>query len=279
MNRPETPWEKLQDALEHARRRLNKSRGLPATKDVGTIASVIIELRNITEKHLHQKINAAVATIPRLPSLTSEDLEDAMEYAGLKMLRGYNFQGDVDHVQAVYAALGNGLCHSPEDIKSCEDEEASMKSYAVLSVTFTDWFLSLRMSSCRAAHECVHFSSEENRGLGLRNAGHGPAVEYWMLVRRRIRRFAEQFWTIDKLQVFGEAAANEQFLDVLRDALKDLEPRLAVDVGGTERTEPLSLASRGAAELAKRFQVMTWGCQEPGRCSDTETVEESWVDL
>lgn len=230
--------------------------------------------------HLGQAINAAVTTIPHLPGLTREDLEDAMEYAGLKMLRGYNFFGDVDHVRATYAALGNGLCHNPEDIKSCEEEEANMKYYHVLSISFTNYVLSQRLSICRTAHYCWDHREEENLDLGLRDKhSYGPEVEYWMHVRRSIRRFAEMAWMIDKLHVYGEAASNEHFVEALKGALRDLEPKMTIATSGAERMEPLSLAARGAAEFAKRFQVMTWGCTEPSRCHDTDTAEEPWADL
>jgi hypothetical protein len=280
LNRPATPWEKLKDAWERAKRKRNKSRGLPATEDVGTIAKVLIHLRNVTELHLGQNVNAAVTAIPYLPGLTREDLEDAMEYAGLKMLRSYNFYGDVNEVRAAYAGLGNGLCHEPENIKYCEDEEASMRNYQVLSISFTDFMLSLRLSSCHAAHLCWDYSSEEDINLGLRSAHwYGPEVEYWTRVRRSIRRFVEMACQIDKLHVFGEAASNGHFQEALRGALRDLEPKVAIAMGGSERLEPLSLVARGAAEFARRFQVMTWGCQEPSRCNKTEVAGKPVADL
>ena len=279
-NRPRTPWEKLKDAWEHAKRKRNKSRGLPATEDVEIIANVLIQLRNVTELHLDQKINATITAIPHLPGLTREDLEDAMEYARLKLLQSYNFYGGVDEVSAAYAGLGNGLCHKPEDIKSCEDEEGNMRSYQVLSISFTNYMLSLRMSSCSAAHMCWDYNSEENSGLGLRfEHWYGAELEYWAHVRRSIRRFAEVAWQIDKLHVFGEAASNGHFQEALRGALRDLEPRVAFALGGSERMEPLSLAARGAAEFAKRFQVMTWGCKEPSSCNETEAAGKPVADL
>jgi hypothetical protein len=234
----------------------------------------------VTELRLNQNINATITAIPHVPGLRREDLEDAMEYAGLKLLRSYNFYGGVDEVSAAYAGLDNGLCHNPEDTKSCEDEEANMRSSQVLSISFTNYMLSLRMSSCRAARICWDYNSEENSGLGLRfEHRYGAELEYWAHVRRSIRRFAEVAWKIDKLHVFGEAASNEHFQEALRGALRDLEPRAALAMGASEKMDPLSLAARGAAEFAKRFQVMTWGCQEPSSCNETEAAEKPVADL
>ena len=279
-NRPDTTWEKLRDAWERAKRKRNKSRGLPATEDVGTIASIIIQLRNVTELHLGQNITAAVAAIPHLPGLTGEDLQDAMEYAGLKMLRSYNFYLDVDEVRAAYAGLGNGLCQNPKDIKSCEDEEIDMKNHQVLSISFADFMLSLTLSSCSTARRCFDFSAVDHSELGLRlKHWHGSELAYWTHVRRSIRRFVELAGRIDKLQLFGEAASNEHFLEALRGAFRDLEPRTVAVLDEPSRMEPLGLAARGAAEFAKRFQEMTWGCQEPLRCNESEMPERPVADL
>jgi len=279
-NRPKTVWEKLRDAWERAKRKRNKDRGLPATEDVGTIANILVQLRHVTELRLDQNMTAAVTAIPYLPGLTREDLEDAMEYAGLKMLRGYNLYRDLNEVQAAYAGLGNGLCHEPQDIKSCEDEEVDMRDYQVLSISFTDWMLSLTLSVCYAAHQCWDYSSEHDVDLGMRfEHRRGLDQDYWARVRRAIRRFAELAWRIDKLQLFGEGVANEHFEEALRGALRDLEPRTGVVVNVSEKVEPLGLVARGAAEFAKRFQEMTWGCQEPSRCNEAEMLGQPVAEL
>jgi len=272
--------DKLRDAWKRAKRQRNKSRGLPATEDVGTIANVLITLRSMAELHLAQDVTAAVTATPNLPGLGREDLEDAMEYARMKLLRSYNYFGDVDEVSAAYAALGNGLCQYPEDIQSCEDEGRDMPYYRVLSISFTQLLLSLKMSSCGSPALCSVYISEDDFDLGLRfKNSYGPEWSYWTAVRRSIRRFAELQSGIDKLQLCGEAASNENFLEALRSALRDLEPRTEVAIGGSGRLEPLSLAARGAAELAKRFQVMTWNCVEPRRCNETETLGGPIGDL
>jgi hypothetical protein len=278
---PQTPWEKLKDAWERAKRRRNKSRGLPATEEVGTIANVLIQLRAMAEESLGHSINATVAATPPLPGLTEEDLDDAMEYAGLKLVRRYNFYGPVHEAAAAIAGAGHGLCADPKDIESCEDEERYMRGFGLLSLSFTDFLLSLEWDVCSAAHRCWVIRTEPNFGLGLRYRYLYPdPVVYWNEVHKWIYEFVRpNAQGIDRLQLLGDKASNEDFLDALRHALRDLEPKLAVTLDESEKLDPLSLAAKGAAEFAKRFQEMTWGCKESLQCNETEIVENPVAEL
>lgn len=272
--------DKLKDAWERAKRQRNKRRGLPATEDVGTIANILISLRRMTENQLGYNVNTAVTAVPHLPGLTEEDLEDAMEYAAMKMLRSYNYFGNVFEASAAYASLSNALCKHPEDIRSCNDENDGKFITGVLSISLSEMLLSLKMSVCAPTAQCWDIASEDHFDLGLRfKNSYYPEWRYWAAMRREMRRFLEYHSMTDRLQVFGEAASDEDFLEALNGALRDLEPRTELDVGGSERLETLSLVARGAADLAKRFQVMTWNCVEPRRCNETETLEGPIGDL
>ncbi len=203
-----------------------------------------------------------------------------MEYAGLKMPRGYNYYGDVREEAAAYAGLGNGLCQHPEDIISCEEENMNAAYHHVLSISFTHYVFCLKFSVCAGSGQCWEYVTEDHFNLGLRFKNrHGEEWRYWTDIRRLIRRFAELYSNIDRLQLFGEAASNEHFLEAVRGALRDLEPRETIASGGLERFEPLSLVAKGAAELAKRFQVMTWNCVKPVSCNETEGIEMPAADL
>jgi hypothetical protein len=247
---------------------------------VGTIANLLIQLRAITEEKLGDTINATVTARPNLPGLTTEDLEDTMEYAGMKMLRSYNFWGDVSQTSAAFAALGKGLCSNPEDIESCEDEEVEMPQNSVLSISFTNTVLSLAFMQFTYAHVGYEYIYRHYLDLGLNSLDrYINATTYWTEVTQKIRNFNKYPEWIDTLQVIGEAASNEDFQETLRDALRDYEStQIATALNSSKRFEPLSLAAKGAAEFAKRFQVMTWNCMEPARCRQDQEIVEWPVD-
>jgi len=278
---PNNRWDELRYRWERMKRKFNKSHGLPATEDVGTIAKVLIDLRKMVEEKLGHNITAAVTARPNLPGLTREDLEDAMEYAGMKMLRAYNYFSDVSETSAASAATGKGLCKKPEDIKACEDEEVTMPIYDILSVSFTNTILYLAYTRISSANRCYELVYTPHFNLGLQSLDIYPnAKAYWTEVNYAIRDFIDYPPRIDTVLLMGEAAPNEDFQKTLRDALEHFEPGLDVVMNISSSLEPLSLVARGAAELAKRFQVMTWNCKEPIRCREhRDTVGRPPIDL
>lgn len=294
---PNNDWERFQQNLERARRKLNKSLGLPATKEVGTIATLLLQLRQITEERLGSPITSAVISRPMLPGLTAQDLDDAMEYAGMKILSSYNCLGTyITSTSVAYAATNHGLCSNPADIESCEDEEVNMPYKFVLSVSFTNTALSFAFTTFRAAHLGYEniYRPYIYMGLDAQERYSGNKTRYWEAVGQRIRNFNSYLQRIDMVLVMGEAAGNEEFKRVLREALRDYRPPLGTEpvmieddyamvdfeladvdekgpevllaLNASDKFDPLGLAARGAAEFAKRFQVMTWDCTEPAKC-------------
>lgn len=276
--RPKNRWEVIRRELERARRKLNKSRGLPATKDVEIIANMLIQLRAITEERLGDTIEAAVVARPNLPGLTTEDLKDAMEYARIKLLRSYNYQTDVSETSAAFAGLGKGLCSKPEDIEACEAEESEMPLKYILSISFTNTVLGFAFTELTYAHRGTEWISRFYPDMGLDALDrYRNKTTYWTEVTQKIRNFNKYPPYIDHVQVLGEAASNEDFHEALANALKDYrlsQIASASALNASERFEPLSLAARGAAEFAKCFQVMTWDCMEPARCHQGQEITE-----
>jgi hypothetical protein len=275
ITRPHTPWERIKYGLERAKRRLNKQRGLPATEDVGTIAGVLQQLFLRTNEVLGEKVTAAVIVRPNLPGLTNEDVDDAMEYVGLKTLTSYNSWGHISEPAAAYGASGHGLCSKPEDIEACEDENVDMHARFIFTVSFSKALLSLSYGYIVVAYQGgPEYMTVYEYDLGLESKDEYPdAATYWAKVTHIIREFVKLIGVADFLQVLGESAANKDFVDALRNALMGSDSTNTTLLTPPTHPDPLTLGSRGAAEFAKRFQVMTWNCKEPKTCG---TGGETW---
>ncbi len=270
LHRPNGFGEKLKYARDQLQRKLNKLRGLPATENIGTMANLLKQLRTMAEEKLGETITAAVAAVPRLPGLTEDDLKEAMEYAGLKMLSSYRVFGVVTENSAAWAGSGYGLCSDPANIKTCEREEDLMSDRLVLSLSYTNAVFILTYSR-------INFKEGSDRtvfhfDLGLQSMNEYPSpAAYWRTVTSTIREFVEDKPKIDTLQLLGEKAFDHRFLDAVGDALRHIHVYKSSGRNITSlrlNFEPNSLAARGAAELAKRYQMMTWNCVEPPECEE-----------
>ncbi|KAI9867546.1 MAG: hypothetical protein M1813_008345 [Trichoglossum hirsutum] len=268
-------WDELRDIWKHLKRQLNKRRGLPATPDVGVLGNLIKQLRSASEENLRRSISAAVAARPHLPGLTPEDLNDAMEYAGLRNLRAYNYFGDVSETSAAFAGMGQGLCEHYADINTCEEEDSNLPLQYILALSFTRVSLSLSLSSLRDAHANYESKAIIAWDLGLSALDQTPdPAAYWDLVRSAIRDIAlKSPQPITTLLLLGEESTNATFLDVVRDALRDLLGFDLLRVGILSSPEPLYVAAKGAAEFAKRFQETPWNCKEPERCRENRRTQ------
>jgi hypothetical protein len=73
-------------------------------------------------------LDRVVVTTPLLPALTQDDLNDALEYAGLRtwLLNYALFPKRLSESRAYYAGTGNGLCKTYQDLFECWDEEYHM---------------------------------------------------------------------------------------------------------------------------------------------------------
>ena len=239
------------------KRQLKKRRGLPATEDVGIIANVLKNLRLECERKLGREVTAAVAARPKLPGITVEDLDDAMQYAGLRSLRAYNYLGDVSETSAAFAGMGYGLCSKPRDLDICEDEEAEMPLQYVLAVSLTHNSLIVTHTVLTDANASWELKTVFEYNLGLEALKNYRDVSiYWDKVRSTIRNVAlisdEPLTT---LLLLGEDGTNAKFLEVLRDALGDTQGTTSASLGVLSTTpDSLYVAAIGAAEFAKRFQ-------------------------
>lgn len=137
---PPPPQSKYQQHL----RWFNKKLGYPSTPDVAILSSLIADLYKATQSALPAyPMDRVVVTTPLLPALTSADLNDAIEYAGLRSWLVYSFPYPkiLSESRAVFAANGNGLCKTYKYLYKCQDEEQKMPAHSVYTVTYVFPFL------------------------------------------------------------------------------------------------------------------------------------------
>lgn len=281
-SRPEEPhdfWSDLRYRYAQEKRRVNKALGRPATEEVGNIANLVLKLRTMVEERLGEPITSAIVSRPRLPGFHYQDMADVMEYLNLTRLTSYRQWGDVTENQVVFAADGRGLCSCPEDIRACDLEDQNLPFHSVASFTFTQSCLSLSLGSFRDAYTNGDYVANFYPNLGLGHIGDYPNPGlYW----REMKDTMKDFFTItqlgfDVMQLFGEAAGNETFSQTIKDAMMEMDHFNQKDHEKLRLvSDPEQLAALGTAELAKRFQVMTWGCVESVKCNpdpDQEIAE------
>ncbi len=271
--------------MARAKRRWNKLCGRPSTPEVGTIAKLVKKLRTaVDEKLEHNRTKKALLTIPYLPGVSYEDLEDVMEYTGLTMLSTHKHIGDkISEVSAAFAGSGYGLCEHYDNIDACENEEADMPVSHILALSLSQTSFSAAYTYMQAAYRSILEKETTRFDLGLQNFptngkdSEGEEALYWSRMRVTIVEVGRTSRGIlTTLLVLGENADNSSFVRTVQEALRELLPDASTqDISKMlllwkwdGEAEPLYLAARGAAELAKRAQEAPAGCKEPVHCAE-----------
>lgn len=245
----------MDDAPRLLLRKARKLVGLPASKDVGTLASVIKSLRALAEEKLDYSISTAFVTTPHLVALYKEDTDDALEYAGLKSPElpvGYGHP--IHELCTSYAGYGLGLCQNYANISECKAEERSMSEELVLGISYTKSALMTSLSPMRTAYSALNWPQNyiQDFELGHDSLHNNPREEYyWESVRNRILELPVKDWThkpIAKVLLLGESAVDATFLRVLEETLSSLQK----DMPEIMKNCPVFAAAKGAAEFLKR---------------------------
>ena len=110
--------------LSRLRRKVNKLLGRPSTSEVGILSTILSSLAVQTEAKLNQTIDKVVVTTPFFPALTDKDLNDALEYAGLRSWLVYPlpYPKMIYTSNAAFAGNGQGLCTHWDHLYACHDE-------------------------------------------------------------------------------------------------------------------------------------------------------------
>lgn len=260
------------DKIRQALRRLNKSRGGPASKDARTISELIDNLRTKTEGQVHHKIQSVVITYPAmtsLPGFHEEDISDALDYLGLRRTDWTQAPGFLRQFNAAYAGAGAGMCRNASDVMGCGKEEDAMSYRQVIALRYTEASLSGIYGPFSSAWKGynTHDFLEWHLGRKMMDT-YSNSRDYWRDVRNRIQNFAVSAPSTE-LVLMGEAADDEMFLETVREAFRGTEIAITsvpTKSGGRgQGTQMLRsamslpydatfLAAQGAAELAHRLK-------------------------
>jgi hypothetical protein len=81
-------------------------------------------LHTLVDTHLGAgTTKSALPTMPNLPGLEQEDLQDALQHIDLRALVTHKHGRYVWETSTAFAGMGFELCVHPEDYNACEDEE------------------------------------------------------------------------------------------------------------------------------------------------------------
>ena len=253
------PYRDIGEALrlDSTWRNFRKRLGLPASSDVGILANLLITLRCNTEHQLGSLIDSVVTAFPLLPGLCFEDIDDALDYAGLNPLTDRKLYNQPHETSAAYAGYGLGLCKNYTDVDLCHAQEKELPPEHTLAVSYTQKSMIVVLTTMERAYMYYEPDSsyivDHEAGLGALKNYPNNHNAYWDHVRVRLMQLTLEPYTkrrIEKVLLLGESALDETFLEVVKDAMYKLQgdlPKIYMD-------NPLHVAARGAAEFAKRAQ-------------------------
>ena len=207
-----------------------------------------------------------------------------MEHVRLGLLSSRRIADEFSEAEAAFAGSGYGLCKHYDDLDACEDEEADLPISHVLAVSLSRVAFQAvcsQMKSAESSHGGRLNEQITRIDLGLNSTYSNSTFEdeapYWSQIRETIVEVGRQSrGKLNTLLLLGEEGHNPAFIQVVQDALRELLPDSdAHEISGLvfskpadDKLEPLWLAARGTAELAKRYQEAPRGCKEPAYCAD-----------
>jgi hypothetical protein len=191
-------------------------------------------------------------------ALYHEDINDAMEYVGLKPLYLVGAGPDKDQpheASAADAGYGEGLCSHYKDFDRCENEERQMPVREVLTILYTKNALIMYKAPKTQALE---FYDPPSRGstyfsLGSNSIHDNPQEEYYWenmkdAVMEMLLRYGGERDPVTHVIVTGESALNPRFLEVVNSSISAISEVRPVFF----QSDPTFAAAKGAAEFAIR---------------------------
>ena len=238
-------------------RKARKAIGLPASSDVGHLATLLLALRAAVEEQVGPITSAGVTTM-NLVALYDEDLHDAFEYVGLEYITfpvGYVGHNILYETSAAYAGYGYGLCTDYKtDPEACKQEQYSMTFETVMAVLYTDTVLSVSLSVIRSVYALweppYRYLADFDLGYNA-NVEMEKPEEYWSAVELKLQQIMIEYPFYprpSKVLLMGDRINDLEFKETLVRALgaqmKELPEILSEGAVG--------VAARGVAEMAKR---------------------------
>ena len=258
---PSPPYNNLGESWDDMPRQyLRKARkaiGLPASTDVGHLATLLSALRAAVEERVGPITSAGVTTM-NLVALYDEDLHDAFEYVGLEYITfpvGYVGHNILYETSATYAGYGYGLCADYKtELEACRQEQYNMSVETVMAVLYTDTVLSVSLSVIRSAYALWE---PEYRYLADFDLGYNAFVEmenpeeYWSAVWLKIQQIMIDnpgYTRPSKVLLIGDRTDEQEFRETLAGALWEHMGELPEILS----EGAVGVAARGVAEMAKR---------------------------
>lgn len=253
-------------------RRSRKAVGLPASRDVAALATMLGPLKATTLKTVGD-FKFVFVTVPHLPALYNEDLVDACEYVGLQLLTlpwwvcrsGDSAQWPITHINTAMAGNDIGMCHefmnATECLKelNCTYSGVSMNTFSVL---YTMGSLVAHVSPmCNAMHFYAA-SGVVDLELAQQMEG-GTLEEYWThlrdLLREALGSYLDRGHELDLVILHGSSEGyDHEFMDLLRQEVTQSQKSFTMPK--IVKEAPIFAAARGAAEFGRRCMLTGLDC-------------------
>lgn len=233
-------------------RLFNKKAGLPASADVGTLASVIKTLRSQLEADLNIRISSAILTVAHLVALYQDDAQDIFEYVGIEYIEPKNqFRPLLWETAAAYAGYGLGICEHYHDKDICENEEQSLPRVSVFAVHYSRTALTTALVFLWQATALWEpdYRHLENFNLGSdAMARYASPDEYWRDVNGTLEKLID-LWQFPQMVILTGDMVQGELIDVVQAVLYDrLKKTLPI-----YSDDATVVAAKGAAELKRRL--------------------------
>ena len=241
-------------------RNCRKRLGLPATSDVGTLSSMVSQLRERAETRLSTRISTAALSVPHLIALYQDDVLDTFEYVGLDYIAidGY-FRPLLWETAVGFAGHGLGLCKHYQDVEKCREELKQLPEKTVLSINYAPNALTLSLAVLRTPLSLWEPGLRHYANFTL-GSMHEPTrdlqnSQYWRTLREALELFLlEQnraFLPTCTVIFLGDSAPvneHEPFAQLVFKVLKQVQS-LSIE---SFFSDAAITAAKGTAELVKR---------------------------
>ncbi|PMD26740.1 hypothetical protein NA56DRAFT_654528 [Hyaloscypha hepaticicola] len=267
--------QRLNFAWKALKRRTNLLLGCPGSPNAEIVGSMLTSLRTETESRLSNSITTIGIAFSNSALESREEVNDALHYAGLNKLD--KLQVPDRELNAAYGAYGFGLCTSYTDPYKCEEEESAFGlGDIVLHLDYTSKTLSANTELISTARSTFTRTKFVDWKLGRDEVTQwSEESQYWDAVKLRIRDFARvAVRPHTQLLLTGDCAKDEEFLEVLKDALWDLGLGDEVEVR-RKQMDSVFVVARGVAEFQRRRQRGWLGCVLPKGCNETTLWEKA----
>jgi len=252
------PYEDMQQYFDDiprvTERRLRKKVGLPATADVGILATVIKKLRSQIESDLKITVSDATLTTTHLEALYQDDVEDICEYAGFKYATPGSLQRPILwETSSAYAGYGLGICKHWQNHTQCGIESAAFPSLDVLAVHYSRTALTSTLAVIRVALGTWDpvYRRVENFNLGSdAKASYASEDDYWRNVKGALLQRMLEIPAMKKpvrIILTGDMVHGD-FMHMLEEAMKDH----IGEVPPIFSDDAVVVAAKGAAEFRRR---------------------------